>query len=66
MYGPLKGIGGGGVAALGATSAHAHHALGVWLPVTGLNVVELVIAGFVLLAAGQAIMRMLPKLERRR
>ena len=61
MYGG-KGIGAGGaMATLGASGQELHV-----LPFTGMNTLELAIAGFVLIAAGQALLRLLPKRPRRR
>lgn len=61
MYG-AKGIGAGGALGGATAAAGGLHIL----PFTGMNVLELAIAGFVLLAAGQAILRLLPRRRRRR
>ena len=57
MYGGASGAAGGvgGIVAGGVGSGA--------LPFTGLGVAELAIAGFVLLAAGQATMRMIPRFD---
>lgn len=61
MYGG-KSIGGGGaLGAVGASGDQLHV-----LPFTGMSPLELAIAGFVLIAAGQAILRLLPKRARER
>jgi hypothetical protein len=58
MYG-AKGLGAGGAVGAAAGSLHV-------LPFTGMNVLELAIAGFVLVAAGQATLRLIPARRRRR
>lgn len=61
MYGGKSMGAGGAVGALGASGQGLHV-----LPFTGMNTLELAIAGFVLIAAGQAILRLVPRRPRRR
>jgi hypothetical protein len=61
MYG-VKGFGTGAAAGSAGAAAQGLHVL----PFTGMNVVELAVAGFVLLAAGQAMARLIPRRRRRR
>jgi hypothetical protein len=58
MYGG-QSVAGGSAGAAGAAGASGH-GLDI-LPFTGMAPLELAIAGFVLVAAGQAIARMVPR-----
>ena len=59
--GATSGVGGALFAGgAGGTASGADAAL----PFTGIGVIELMIAGFVLLAAGQALARILPRFHR--
>lgn len=59
MYG-AKSIGGGTAAGAAAGGGQALHAL----PFTGMNTLELALAGFVLVAAGTAVARLAPRRRR--
>jgi hypothetical protein len=61
MYG-AKGLGAGGAVGGASAAAGGLHVL----PFTGMNIVELAIAGFVLVAAGQATLRLIPRRRRQR
>ena len=60
VAGGAAGAGAGADGAGGAVASAAEAAL----PFTGFGLIEVAIAGFVLLAAGQAMARMLPRLHK--